>query len=115
MSSSKIEPELAEELRRVHTGDRATDPIPVIIEHIAAVAPPDGIGREGLAELRHEVQRAQADVVDRLRELSVSGPIEQAALTNAMFVSLTPAQTEAIAEHPDVRLIRWNRSADVTT
>lgn len=115
MSSSKIEPALAEELRRIHAGDRAAEPIPVIIEHNAAVAPPDGMGREGLAELRRQVQQAQADVVHRLRELSVSGPIEHATLANALFVSLTPAQTDAIAEHPDVRLIRWNRSADVTT
>jgi DNA-binding MarR family transcriptional regulator len=115
MGSSKIEPALAEELRRMQAGDRATEAIPVVIEHIATLRAPEGMGREGLSELSREAHRAQQGLVNRLRELSVSDPIERAALANALFVSLTPAQIEAIAEHPDVRLIRWNRSVKVTT
>jgi hypothetical protein len=85
-----------------------------VIEHVAAVSPPPGADpRAGLAALSETIAVLQRDIRERLEELGVRTDIRQAALVNALFVALEPDQVDAIAEHPDVRVVRWDRPADV--
>lgn len=106
-----IEPALAEELRRSPAGAA----IPVIIEHVRTVEAPSGTDPGGaLAALDRRTGLLQRGIVARLAELGVRDA-RRAALANALFATLTPAQIEAIAAHPDVRMVRGNRPEAVTT
>lgn len=106
-----IEPALAAELGR---GSGAS--IPVIIEHVRTIEAPPGTDPGGaLADLDRRAAELQRGIVARLDELGVRGAIRRTALANALFATLTPDQITGIAAHPDVRLVRWDRPAVVTT
>jgi hypothetical protein len=112
---SRIEPALAEELRRARSQGRAGAALPVVVEHVSAVDAPSGTDRGGaLAAMDRRAAELQRGIVARLEELGVRSDMRRAALANALFVTLQPHQIEEIASHPDVRLVRWDRPADVT-
>lgn len=107
---TSIEPALAEQLRRSPVGAA----IPVIIEHVSTVEAPPGTDPGGaLAAMDRRAEELQRGIVARLTELGVRD-MRRAALANGLFTTLRPAQIEAIAAHPDVRIVRWDRPADVT-
>jgi hypothetical protein len=115
MAQEKIDPRLVEELERATAESRLDSPIPVIIEHVRAVSAGGGERGAGLAELEREVRESQRPMVERLRELGAGATVRQHTLANAVSAALTPAQIAAMAEHPDVRLIRLSREDQVTT
>jgi hypothetical protein len=115
MTPQKIDPRLADELDRVAREGRADQPIPVIIEHVKAATAPAGERGAGRAALEREVRELQRPMVERLRELGAAATVRQHVLANAVSARLTPAQIAAMAEHPDVRLIRLVREDQVTT
>jgi hypothetical protein len=115
MTQAKIDPALAEELRRAAAQGLPDRPIPVIIEHVTPV-PADSRERGGgRAALERRVRELQRPMVERLNELGAGGTVRQHVLANAVSARLTPAQIAALAEHPDVRLIRLIRDDQVTT
>jgi hypothetical protein len=110
---TKLDPRLAEELDRIAREGRPDQPIPVIVEHVRA-ATASGERGAGRAALEREVMELQRPIVERLRELGAAATVRQHVLANAVSARLTPVQIAAIAEHPDVRLIRLVRDDQVT-
>lgn len=110
-----IEPALAEELRRSRSEGRDDAALPVVIEHVRSLEVPSGADTgSALEAMDRSAAELQGSIVSRLGELGVSAGVRRAALANALFVTLKPDQIEAIAAHPDVRIVRWDRPANVT-
>jgi len=63
MAAEKLEPRLAEELKRVTQAGSLTQRIPVIIEHVKAAAPAGGERAAGLAALERQVHELQRPMV----------------------------------------------------
>ena len=104
----RIDPALADELRRARAEGRTDTAIPVAIEHRSPLVA-QGVD---LADLEARSAELQAALLGRLHDLGVHD-IKRTPLANALFAELTPAQIEAIAAHPDVRIVRLNRAVDV--
>ncbi len=115
MTQAKIDPMLAEELRRAAAEGLADRPIPVIIEHVTPVPASSGERGAGLAALERQVRELQRPMVERINELGAGATVRQHVIANAVSARLTPAQIAALAEHPDVRMIRLIRDDQVTT
>jgi hypothetical protein len=111
----KLDPRLAEEIRRVAQSGSPTRRIPVIIEHVKAASAIGGERGMGRAALEREVRELQGPIVERLRELGAGATIRQHVLANAVSAELTPEGIAEMAKHPDVRLIRLAREEPVTT
>ena len=111
MPSATIEPNLAEEIRRVQAADDPHRRIPVLIELGEPVEVPPG-GQ--IDELERRTRERQAGVVEHLSRLGV-GPVSQSTLANAVGAELTAAEIAEIAERDDVRMIRLDRAEQVTT
>ena len=112
MPSATIEPNLAEEIRRVQAADGPHRRIPVLIELAESVQVSPG-GQ--IDELERRVREHQTGVVEHLAKLGVDSGVRQATLANAISVALTPAEIEEIAARDDVRTIRLDREEYVTT
>jgi len=115
MAEEKLDPRLADELKRVVQAGSPTRPIPVIIEHVKTASPADGERGAGLAALEREVSKLQRPMVERLRELGAGATIRQHILANAVSAEPTPTEIAEMAKRPDVRLIRLEREDQVTT
>lgn len=116
MAEPKIDPRLAEELRRLElTGEQART-IPVIIEHAVGIVP--GSDEDPVRELdriQEAVRQSQQGIVARLSELGAGEGVEQATLANSLAARLTPPQIADIAGRSDVKIIRLDRADYVTT
>ena len=114
MVDDKIELRLREELRRLEADADADRRLPVLIQHVAAL---EGTGESGpgLDALEHRATELHRELLARLRELGDVGEVRLLALANAVAVRLTPAQILAAAEHPDVKVVVWDRKDQVTT
>ena len=112
MPSATIDPNLAEEIRRVQAAGGQHRRIPVLIElSEPAEAPPGG----RLDDLERRARERQAGVVEQLSRLGLGASVRQSTLANAVSVQLTPEEIAQIAERDDVRMIRFDRAEQVTT
>ena len=111
MPSATIDPNLAEEIRRVQAAGDPRRRNPVLVElGQPAEAPPGG----QMGDLERQARESQAGVVEHLSRLGASG-VRQSVLANAVGVELTPAEIAEIAQREDVRMIRFDRAEQVTT
>jgi hypothetical protein len=115
MMEEKLEPRLAEEVRRAAEAGSPNRRIPVIIEHVRAASAAGGDRGTGRAALEREVRELQGPMVERLRELGAGATVRQHVLANAVSAELTPSGIAEMAKYPDVRLIRLAREDQVTT
>ena len=115
MVGIRIDPELAGEIHRIEHGHDHGRTIAVVIECVGEVeAGGDDDRAAGLERMEQHLHTLQRRVRERLDQLGVSR-VEGSALVNALFASLTPAQINDIASHPDVRIVRLSRPEQVTT
>jgi hypothetical protein len=116
----KLDQTLLEEIaarrqERSPSGDLLNEPFDVEIQLAEDIATPRGLPRQqALAELERLVERSQADLVQKLRQLGVN-QFERLLLSNAIATTLTLQQIGEIGQREDVRLIRLRRVSKVTT
>lgn len=107
--SSKIEPRLEEEIRRIRESSSIGAAIPVVLQ-----LAPLRVAHGGIAELEQQVRMAQAPLLDWLAKQGVSGATPS-TLANAITAALTVEQIEAVAARPEIYRVVWNRPEAVTT
>jgi hypothetical protein len=112
MPSATIDPNLAEEIRRVQAEGDPHRRIPALIELSEPLEVPPGAQ---MAELERRARERQAGVVEHLSRLGVSSGVQRSTLANAVSVALTPEEIAEIARRDDVRVIRLDRAEQVTT
>jgi hypothetical protein len=120
VNAQKLDQALLDEIalrRQEHSpsGELLDELFDVEIALTEEIAMPRGLSRQqALAELERWVERSQADLVARLRELGVNH-FEPLLLANAIATTLTLQQIGEISQRDDVRLIRLRRVTKVTT
>lgn len=105
MTNERIEARLQSEIERARSTGLDVR-IPVTIQLTPAG---EGIGESrNLIEMERQVAGRQGGIIARLTELGVQD-IESSVLSNSISARLTTQQIQEIAQHPDVKLVVWNR------
>lgn len=107
---AKIEPRLQKEIDRLQSAGDVRVVIPVVIELQSSTELQPSRSRGDLGSEFAEVEKKFREY---LQGLGVSGEVAPLLLANSLQASLNLQQIAAVAGHPQVRRIVWNRTEQV--